>query len=122
MNQRDQISSLGINPGQFRHHVTLLEPTITEDASGSVTTYAPATPPVKAWAKIEGIRAEDAVKSGETISAVQLTITVRYNAAFTPNKQIQRFNGNRYFIRGVENVLEMNAYLVLTCEGVGLNA
>lgn len=117
--KRGDLNSLGINPGQFRHRVTLLEQTTGTDESGVVTTYAPANPPLAVWAKIEGLRSEDAIKSGQDISKVHLTITIRYNAAFTPKKQLQRWNGNRYVINGIENVLEMNAYLILTCEGVG---
>ena len=119
---RGEINSIGINPGQFRHHITILEETTTTDESGVVVTYAPATPPVMAWAKIEGLRAEDQIKSGQDISTVQLRVTVRYNPLFIPAKRIQKWNGNQYIIKGVENVMEMNAYMILTCEGIGTNS
>lgn len=122
ISSRGEINSIGINPGQFRHHITILEPVYGTDATGVVVSYAPSTPPVTAWAKIEGLRAEDQIKSGQDISKVQLRITVRYNKCFTPAKRIQKWNGNQYVINGVENVLEMDAYMILTCEGIGLSS
>jgi SPP1 family predicted phage head-tail adaptor len=122
-NSRSGINSIGINPGQFRHRITLLEPTLGTDASGVVATYAPADPPLKAWAKIEGLRSEGQVQSGQDISSVYLKITIRYNPAFQAQKAIQRWNGNQYVIEGTpENVLELGAYMVLTCRGIGLNS
>jgi len=117
MNEND----ITINPGDLRHHLTLLEPTTGTDASGVVTTFAAGDPALKVWSKIEGLGAEDAIKSGQDISRVQLKITMRYNAAVLPTKQLQRWNGNRYIIKGIVDVQERGVKLIVYCEGIGLN-
>ena len=121
MNRRGELNTLGINPGQLRWVVTLLEPTSDIGAAGVETTFAPATPPVTARARIETIRGEEAVKAGLDGSLTYLKVEIRYNPCFTPQKRIQQDNGNQYIIQSVENVLEMNAYMTLLCLGVGAN-
>jgi len=110
-----------IDPGQFRHQITLLEQVVGSDASGATVTYAPESQPVKAWAKIEYLRGTDIIKSGQDVSQVYLKITAWYRAEFSANKRIQGPSGNQYVIQAVENVLEMNTYMVLMCLGVGAN-
>ena len=113
--------NIGIDPGRFRHLITLLEPTQGTDASGVSITYAPASPPVTEYAQIEYVRGADVIKSGQDVSQTYLTVHLRYNSAFAANKRIQAPNGNQYIILSVENILERNAYLVLNCVGIGAN-
>ncbi len=110
-----------IDPGQFRHQITLLEQVSSSDASGMTVTYQPDDIPVTAWAKIEYLRGMDIIKAGQDISQVYLKITAWYRPEFTANKRIQAPNGNQYVIQAVENVSEMNVYMVLTCLGIGAN-
>ena len=111
--------NIGINPGRLRHTITLLEPTTAAGASGMVTTYAPANPPTTALAEIKYVRGIDVIKSGQAVSQTYLSVTIRYNPAFAAGKRIQKWNGEQYIIQAVDNVKEMNAYMVLTCLGLG---
>ena len=113
--------NIGINPGRLRHTITLLEPTTTLGPSGMVTTHAPANPPVTALAEIKYVRGTETAKEGQVIPQTFLQVTMRYNPAFTAGKRIQKWNGEQYIIQAVENVKEMNAYMVLSCLGVGPN-
>jgi len=113
--------NIGINPGRLRHTITLLEPTNTMGVSGMVTTYAPENPPVTALAEIKYVRGVDVIKSGQVVSQTYLSVTIRYNPAFAAGKRIQKWNGEQYIIQAVENVREMNAYMVLTCLGLAPN-
>jgi SPP1 family predicted phage head-tail adaptor len=113
--------NIGINPGRLRHTITLLEPQTTVGVSGVETTFAPGSPPVTALAEIKYVRGVDVIKSGQVVSQTYLTVTIRYNPAFTAGKRIQKYDGKQYIIQAVENVREMNAYMVLTCLGLGLN-
>jgi SPP1 family predicted phage head-tail adaptor len=110
-----------INPGQFRHKITLLEQTSGSDESGVTVTYQPDNPPVTAWAKIEYLRADDVIKAGQDVSQVFLKVTMWYRPEFATNKRIQAPNGNQYVIQAVENVGGMNIYGVLMCVGIGAN-
>jgi head-tail adaptor len=119
LSTRGELNSLGVNPGQLRHRITLLEQSTVTDAAGVSVVYAPGSPPVTAWAKIETLDASDRQLAGITSSFVAIKVTIRYNAAFAAQKRIQSPSGNQYVILGIQNLLEMNAYLVLTCEGIG---
>jgi len=110
-----------IDPGQFRHQITLLEQVPGSDASGVTVTYTPDSNPIVAWAKIDYLRGDAMIKAGQDVSQVYLKITMWYRAEFTANKRIRAPNGNQYVIQAVENVLEMNTYMVLMCLGVGAN-
>jgi SPP1 family predicted phage head-tail adaptor len=110
-----------IDPGQFRHQITLLSETTISDASGVSVTWAAASPPVTAWAKIEYLRGTDLIKAGQDVTQAYLKVTMWYRPQFTAQSRIQTLSGNQYIIQAIENVLEMNTYMVLTCLGVGGN-
>lgn len=110
-----------IDPGQFRHQITLLEQVAGNDSSGVNVAYVADSQPVNAWAKIEYLRGDALLKAGQDVSQVRLKVTMWYRAEFTANKRIQGPTGNQYVIEAVENVLEMNTYMVLMCLGVGAN-
>lgn len=121
MTHRGELNSLGINPGQLRWQITLLQPTTALGNSGMETTFAAANPPVTARAKIETIRGEEAVRNGLDGTLTYLRVIIRYNSAFTEQGRIRQNNGNQYIIQHVENVIEMDAYMTLLCLGVGAN-
>jgi SPP1 family predicted phage head-tail adaptor len=111
----------GIDPGQFRHQITLLEEVTATDSSGTSVSWQADPVPVVAWMKIEALRSTEVIKAGLDVSQVYLKLTGWYRSQFTANKRIQSPGGNQYVIQAVENVLEMNTYMVLLCLGIGNN-
>jgi head-tail adaptor len=108
-----------INPGEFKHQVSLLVPTIKTDISGGVATYAPAVPPVNTFVKIQYLRGDEIVKSGQDVSQVYLKLTGWYRPEFSTQIRVQLPSGIIVLVQYVENVLETNTYMVLTCIGIG---
>jgi head-tail adaptor len=108
-----------INPGEFKHQVSLLVPTIKTDASGGVSTYAPSVPPVQAWVKIQYIRGDEIVKAGQDVSQVYVKLTGWYRSEFSAQTRVQLPSGIIVLVSYVENVGEMNTYMILTCLGIG---
>jgi SPP1 family predicted phage head-tail adaptor len=110
-----------IDPGEFRHQITLLSPVAGTDSAGANVTYAADPVPVTAWAKIETIRGDEMIKAGQDVSQVFLKVTSWYRPDFTVNARIQAPSGNVFVIQYIENVREMNVFMVLTCLGIGAN-
>lgn len=110
-----------IDPGRFRHPITLLTPTTVTDASGLTVTWTAGSPPVTTWADIEYVRGTDLIRAGQDATQTYLKVTAWYLAQFTAQSRIQTLSGNQYIIQAVENVQEMNEFMVLTCLGVGAN-
>jgi SPP1 family predicted phage head-tail adaptor len=108
-----------IDPGEFRHRITLLQATAGSDASGSTVTYIPDN--VQAWAKIKYLRGIEAIKAGLDVTQTYLEVTMWYRPEFTADQHIQGPNGNEYIVQSVENVNEINQYTRLTCLGLGTN-
>jgi head-tail adaptor len=108
-----------INPADLRHQITFLEQSTAVDASGVGIVYAPGIPPDVAWAKMQAIKAADVIKGGSDVSQVRMTVTIRYRPRRVPSMRFQTANGSVYVIEAIENVLEMNALLVMTCLGIG---
>jgi hypothetical protein len=110
-----------IDPGKFRVQITLLQPVIGSDASGTVATYAPATPAVKAMVGFDYVRGTDIIKAGQDVSQVYVNMTGWWRPQFTPNCRVQTADGDQFIIQAVENVKRMNCYMVLVCLGIGSN-
>ena len=110
-----------IDPGEFRHVITFLNPVASTDSSGSIVSWQPSIPPLVAYAKIEAIRGSEVIKSGQEVAQLYLTITTWFRQGTLPNRRLQAPNGSQYIIQAVENVLEMNTFMVLTCLAVSLN-
>jgi SPP1 family predicted phage head-tail adaptor len=110
-----------IDPGRFRQRITLLERRQDQDASGAKTTYAPATPPVRAWAEIVFVRGTEVLKAGQDVSQVFLTLTTWYRKELVKGGRFLAPDGSEFIIQALENVRMLNVYHVLTCIGVGGN-
>lgn len=110
-----------IDPALLQHRVTFLEQTAGSDASGSTATWVAGNPPDATWAEILPMRAEDVIKGGQDISQVRISVTLRYRADRAATARLQVPNGSQYVIEGIQNVAEMNLYLVLTCLAIGPN-
>jgi head-tail adaptor len=110
-----------IDPGSFRHQIILLSQTLGSDAGGSTFTYQVGVPPVTTWAKIDYLRGDELLKSGQDVSQSFLKVTAWYRAEFAAGSRIQAPSGSQFIIQNVENVKEMNMYMVLMCLGIGSN-
>ena len=109
------------DPGDFRHLITLLEPTTGTDESGTTVSYEPGTPPITAFAKIDYLRGTEMIKAGQDVSQTYLKITAWYRPEFSATSRIRTASGSHYRIQAVENVHEMSVFMVLTCLGIGTN-
>jgi SPP1 family predicted phage head-tail adaptor len=121
LQKRAQLNELGINPGQLRHRITLLEEVTAMGASGMVTTWAPADPPVQAWAHVEEKQTEEVLRGGQDVTQAHITVTIRYNPAFSTNKHVQ-VRGVEYIIQAIHDPLFVKAYMVMDCLGIGASA
>ena|ERR1051326_1424797 len=110
-----------INPGEFRHEITLLVETLVKNKAGIVATWAPGQPPLTAWAKIRYIRGANVIKTGQEVTQTYVEITLWYRPEFATTGRLQGPNGSLFLIQSFENVREMNMFLVLTCLGLGSN-
>jgi len=110
-----------MDPARLKHRVTFLQQTASSDASGSIVIWAAASPPDVTWAAIEPMHGLDIIKAGQDISQIGITVTMRYRPGRLPSGRLQAPSGSIYIIRAIENVLEMNVWLVLTCLGLGAN-
>jgi SPP1 family predicted phage head-tail adaptor len=110
-----------VDPGRFRHQITLLEQVAGSDASGAKVDYKADDIPVTAWADFEYLRGTDIIKAGQDISQVYAKVTMWFRPEFTANKRIQTSDGAQFVIQAVENVRRMNMYAVLMCLGIGPN-
>jgi head-tail adaptor len=110
-----------IDASEFIHVITFLDPVTGSDISGSTVSYAPASPPETAWAKIDSPNATDVIKSGQDVSQVFLMITMNYRSGSFNNRHLLTPGGSELIVRAVQNVREMNMFLVLTCIGIGGN-
>jgi head-tail adaptor len=108
-----------IDPGTFRHEVTLLIPTLGSGKAGGIVTYAPGGIPVKAWASIDYTRGDEIIKSGQDVSQVYIKVIMWYRPEFTANNRLQTSDGEQFIIQYVENVKKMNMFQVLMCQGIG---
>jgi head-tail adaptor len=111
-----------IDIGKLRHFIQIQKlgnsnpPTFNEGGpKQGFTTFA------SAMAAIDMVSGTDVIKGGQTVSELYLTVTMYYLPGITPDMQVISDNGSTYVIRAVENVLEMNVYIVLNCVGLKAN-
>jgi head-tail adaptor len=107
-----------IDPGEMIHQVTILQQQTAQDISGSGVQWVPFLTGV--WAKIKPVRGTDVVKSGQDTTKLFLFVTIFWQPGIVPNMRVQSLNGT-YVIQAIENPLERNILLVLTCLGLGAN-
>lgn len=113
--------NIGVDPGRMRHLVTLLEPTQTTGISGVKTVFAAGSPPTTAYAEIVQMSGKEVLRDGLDASQQYFRLTMRFDARFSGNKRVLTPNGDQYVIQSVNNIKERNAYMELTCLGVGDN-
>lgn len=105
--------------GARRHLVTLDSPTVAADGEGGYTeTFANLTP-ATTWAAIEPATAAIVERRvGNTIEAkVTHLVTMPYHSGVSTTTRITF--GSRYlYVRGIQNMDEVNNQLILACEEV----
>ncbi len=111
-----------VNVGAMRHAIAIqqqqpVSPPVY-DAAGPVLAW---TTFVSALAAIETLRGTDVIKSGQTTAQLFLMVTLWYQPGILPSMRVVSDNGSIYVIQAVENILELNVVLVLTCLGLGAN-
>jgi hypothetical protein len=128
-----KISSSGmpvIDIGAMRHSVTVLQsgpasPPVYDASGVSQNIWSAFATGV--YAAIGGQAAgagkggADVIRDGEIVSQIPLSIAMWYMSGLQPRMRILSDNGSTYVIQSIENVLEQNAVLVLTCLGIGAN-
>jgi head-tail adaptor len=107
-----------LNPGRLRHKIIQLEPVAGSDASGVVTSFQPAQPPVFIRADIEYLRGDEAVKAGLDVGQTYLLVTAWYRADFSEQDRILAPDGATYIIQTKNNVRLMNVVMELTCQRI----
>jgi SPP1 family predicted phage head-tail adaptor len=110
-----------IDPAKLRHRITFLDPESSMGAGGVSTKWLPGDPPERAWAEVLPMRGTDVIKAGQDVSQVWLTITIRFRKSVRADRRILGRRGNRYVIQAIENVAEMDMFLVLNCLAIGPN-
>ena len=103
--------------GDLRHLVTFLQSSITSDVGGNVETWNTYS---TARAKIDPIRALDLVRTGQDTTQTFLTVSIRNRDDVNSTMRLQ-YQNSVYVIQGIENILQKNRVLRLTCLGIGQN-
>ncbi len=108
-------TSIAIAAGSLRHGITIEHQVSAFDRSGSVTAW---TPFLETRAAIESVRAGDAVTAGQTTAQIWFIVTIRYRPGINAAMRIRGANAI-YRIQAIENVLERNRVLKMTCLQIG---
>jgi head-tail adaptor len=106
-----------LDSGDLRHQITILAPVPATDISGSTVAMVPL---VTCYAKIEPVRGLDVIKAGQETTQLYLTVSIWWQAGILPNMQVRALNG-LYLIQSIENPLELNVVLKLSCLAIGKN-
>lgn len=107
------------DPSEFIHQIVWLEQQTVNDESGVSVVYAASSPPSTTWCKIEWMRGEDVIKSGQDTSQLYGTVTIHYRPGIVANRRIQAPGGGVYIIRSVENVRLMNMFYRINIVALG---
>lgn len=108
------------NPGLFNHIITIQDYTQGKDSAGGQ---------LKVWdievaVLLAGVNyiagtEQDATRHGGEVSVSKTIFTAHYVFGVTEEMRVL-FNGKHYDIKHVNNFLEKNQYLILTCQS-GVN-
>jgi len=109
---------LAINAGDLRHAITILQVSTSVGDAGSEVTWIPFLTNVRA--AINPMNGTDIIRSGQDVSQTYITITIRYQPGVLGQMRVQANNGT-YVICSIQNILERNRVLKLTCLAVGAN-
>lgn len=105
------------DPGTLVHQVQLLRQQVGSGAAGANVSWVTF---LTAYAAIEPMRGMDAIRAGQQVSQLTLTVTMRWQSGILPNMRVKSLNGT-YLIQSIENIGERNIWLRMTCLGLGAN-
>ena len=108
-----------INSGELRHRITFLRQTSVQDISGEGVAWLPDSPPFQVYAKIEPLSAAETIRNGQDIGQTMARVTVRYNAEIKDTLRFVSPNGGLWIIKAIQNLLEMDIVMVMTCSSLG---
>jgi head-tail adaptor len=106
-----------VDPGKMVHQIQILRQAPGKDVSGTRVDFSPF---ITTWAQMEPVKGTDMLRSGQDITQLYITVTIRWQDGIQPNMKVQAQNGT-YIIRSIENPGERNVILVLNCLALGLN-
>lgn len=109
-----------ISIGKLRHLATFqkLMPSSppTYDEAGQTQVWTPTGQ--QALVAVDILSARDAIRNGLTITELYADLTMYWQPGITNKLRAVMDNGAIYVIRSVQNILEMNAVLVVNCVGL----
>lgn len=105
--------------GKMRHRVAVQAPARTPDGAGGYTEAFTSTSPSPVWAAVEPATPKtiERVVGDSVQGRITHLVTMRYHAAVTTKTRLVH-RARNLDVRGVQNVDEMNQWLVLACEEV----
>lgn len=112
-----------INAGMLRHQINFQRLVVasppTYTPAGLTSTWTTAFSDV---ASIEAMSGKDMVKEGMTLSLVPIFITLYWRSDVTVGMRVARASSSSvYIIQAIQNVMEMDSVMVLTCLALGSN-
>jgi head-tail adaptor len=105
------------DPGDYRHQITINKQVTVDGVAGAETQW---TKFAACYAAIDPAAARDVIRSGQTVSEVQVPIRMNWMAGVKAEMQVVA-NGNTYIVKGIINEREMNVSLTLMCVALGAN-
>ena len=111
-----------LNISAARHPITIQQQTIANppsyDQSGATGQWSDFT---TALAAMDAVRGTDVVKGGQVTTQKYMTIGMWWQAGILPNMRVVTESGSTFLIQSVDDVMEMNAVLLLNCIALGAN-
>jgi SPP1 family predicted phage head-tail adaptor len=103
---------LALDPGELRHLVSFAHTSASQDAAGQpLNTW---TAYLSTWAKIENLSGQQLFQTNQFTSAAIFRFTTRYHATIQVGDRIA-FGSHAWVVQIINNVLERNRKLELTC-------
>jgi SPP1 family predicted phage head-tail adaptor len=111
----------GPSAGELTKRVTLEALTQTRDVEGGMVDSWLAIAGMPVWAKVANLSGNErrATAQGGKLPEARTEITIRYRTGINEKMRVL-YNGKIYNIRHINNFLEQNTWLVLTCD-TGMN-
>lgn len=105
--------------GELRHRLTVQNPTRASDGDGGYTDTWAAASPSPVWGKVEPSTPDRIERMvGNTVDApVSHIVTLRFHSGITAKTRLT-LDGRYLAVRGVQNLLDKDQWLVLACEEI----
>jgi SPP1 family predicted phage head-tail adaptor len=103
--------------GDLTKRVTVQALTQTRDAEGGMVDSWAALTGMPVWAKVANLSGNErrVTSHGGKVAEARTEITIRYRTDITESMRVS-YNGKVYNIQHINNFLEENTFLVLTCD------